>query len=122
MHTYSYLTLFCFSEPEEAINALGELQKISRPVAISFNEMLNLMDKCQQLDNIIGNNKSSINVNGTSVAVTSRGILFNSPFSLFSGIIPGKRHTRIFYLYFVGNYYTFNKMRSVYCLNFIFSR
>lgn len=78
-----------FSEPEEAINALGELQKISRPVAISFQEMLGLMDKCQLLDMIRAGKKQAAAVNGTHNPEEPKSVLFNSPFSLFSGIIPG---------------------------------
>ncbi|KAK9737433.1 Phospholipase A2 [Popillia japonica] len=75
-------------EPEEALKSLGELQKVSRPVAISFPEMMTLMSQCQQVDSFRNHRMRS-----TSSANSANGrssLLNNNPLTLLSGIIPGK--------------------------------
>lgn len=85
--TFIYIhVLFC-SEPEEALKSLGELQKVSRPVAIAFGEMMTLMSQCQQVDTNRNHRGRSTSVANPSMA---RGLLTNNPLTLLSGIIPGK--------------------------------
>lgn len=83
--------IFFFSEPDEALKVLGELKDLARAVYISLNEMLTLMNQCQQLDAITsstgGITDSSTNQSKSPVA--NRGLLSNNPLTLFSGIIPG---------------------------------
>lgn len=86
---FEFLFSLC-SEPEQAVSVLGELQKISRPVSISLNEMLTLMDKCQQLERINMRPTHSA-TDDTGKPEPPKNQLFNNPFSLFSGIIPGTR-------------------------------
>lgn len=77
--------------PEEVFPSLGELQEIARPVTITFDEMLNLMKQCQQLEDILAHRKLNENTKNLTLDDEGRGILSNSPFTLLSGIIPGTK-------------------------------
>nr|XP_022916393.1 uncharacterized protein LOC111426203 [Onthophagus taurus] len=74
-------------EPEEALMALGQLSKFSRPVAISFPEMMTLMSQCQQVDSF----NSQDRVPSVAPPNMARGLLSNNPLTLLSGIIPGTK-------------------------------
>ncbi|CAH0563568.1 unnamed protein product [Brassicogethes aeneus] len=81
-------------EPEMALKALGDIQHVSKPVGISFKEMLKLMNNCKELEegelqrNREEQKQSDKNKNDRMEA---RGILANNPFTLLSGIIPGTK-------------------------------
>ncbi|XP_019880793.1 uncharacterized protein LOC109608709 [Aethina tumida] len=79
-------------EPELAIKALGEIQHISKPVGISFQEMLKLMNDCKELEEAEqARYKDEHNHSYTETKMEARGILANNPFTLLSGIIPGTK-------------------------------
>lgn len=91
MYCYLIKSLSIFSEPELAIKALGEIQHISKPVGISFQEMLKLMNDCKELEEAEqARYKDEHNHSYTETKMEARGILANNPFTLLSGIIPGK--------------------------------
>jgi len=100
---------------------LKGLSQYNRPLEIKFEEMLKLMDQCEHVDKLSyaaklrsrynndegsersssGNNESSSNGNGSESSSSNQdgvalklaaNIFPRSPFSLLSGIIPGKRH------------------------------
>lgn len=77
-------------EPEEALKSLGELQSISRPIAITFKEMLTLMSQCQQVEtyNDSSHKETTVRSRGPGYG---KGLLSNNPLTLFSGIIPGTK-------------------------------
>ncbi|KAJ8911524.1 hypothetical protein NQ315_000559, partial [Exocentrus adspersus] len=77
------------SEPSDIFNALGELQGKTRPVGITFTEMITLMDQCKEMEDMTFINRhKEVLKNGTNNVPQVRGILGNNPFSLLSGIIP----------------------------------
>lgn len=77
------------SEPEQVIKAVGELQHVTRPVPIKFSEMIGLMEQCKQLEDIV-DYKTYDEAAKNYTMSGARGILANNPFTLLSGIIPGK--------------------------------
>ncbi|XP_068158328.1 uncharacterized protein [Drosophila tropicalis] len=95
---------------------LEGLSHYNRPLEIKFNEMLKLMNQCEQVDKLTyasqhrgkaenGNERSSSGSSGTSTSSSSSSstssndgalklasnIFPRSPFSLLSGIIPGTK-------------------------------
>ncbi|XP_017487901.1 PREDICTED: uncharacterized protein LOC108376224 [Rhagoletis zephyria] len=82
---------------------LEGLSKYNRPLRITFDEMLKLMNQCERVDKLTyasrnrakaidvnTNNDSSANNNNNGVTNLAANIFPKSPFSLLSGIIPGK--------------------------------
>lgn len=66
-------------------DVLGELKDTARPVVISFEEMLTLMNQCKELtDAILDETRKNLTTN----RLEGRGT--KNPFTLFSGIIPGR--------------------------------
>lgn len=104
-------------DPEDAMQLLHDLSTISRPLAITFSEMMTLMSQCQQLESPLSTANTAVAVasarhritvaemerrhNGGSAAPNAKaaastatgngGLLANNPFTLFSGIIPGTK-------------------------------
>ncbi|KAJ8975352.1 hypothetical protein NQ317_000280 [Molorchus minor] len=79
-------------QSEEIFKVLGELQAVARPVGITFEEMVVLMDQCKQLEDMTYLSKhEEVSKNRTHRFSEGRGILANNPFSLLSGIIPGTK-------------------------------
>lgn len=69
---------------------LKQLSKINRPFEIKFNEMLNLMNQC---DIVEKQTQKRIGHRSTDKSRKDDKNTFqftNNPFSLFSGILPGK--------------------------------
>lgn len=87
-----------YSDPEDAMKLLQELSIVSRPLMISFTEMITLMSQCQLVDapqtaDTEGTRRS---VPAPGLTATDRpGLLANNPFTLFSGIIPGTYYLTI---------------------------
>lgn len=82
--------LFVLSEPVQVFDVLGELRDKARPVAISFEEMLTLMNQCKELaDAVVLNKHEETRKNYTADRLEGRGI--KNPFTLLSGIIPGTK-------------------------------
>ncbi|XP_036341636.1 phospholipase A2 hemilipin-like [Rhagoletis pomonella] len=83
---------------------LEGLSKYNRPLRITFDEMLKLMNQCERVDKLTyasrnrakaidvnTNNDSSANNNNNGVTNLAANIFPKSPFSLLSGIIPGTK-------------------------------
>lgn len=82
---------FFFSEPSDVFKTLGELKEVARPVGITFKEMITLMNQCKELEDMMFSRKHEEQLKNRTYPVSqARGILANNPFSLLSGIIPGK--------------------------------
>lgn len=103
--SYGILNFLCsYSEPEEALKSLGELQHISRPVAITFKEMITLMDQCQEVESYANAHKTKQSTAHSQGPGYGRGLLANNPLTLFSGIIPGNlAKTTLYYSTSSGN-------------------
>ncbi|XP_011187861.1 uncharacterized protein LOC105215569 [Zeugodacus cucurbitae] len=76
---------------------LEGLSKYNRPLRITFDEMLKLMNQCEHVDKLTyasRNRGKSIDVtvsNDSSATNLAANIFPKSPFSLLSGIIPGTK-------------------------------
>ncbi|XP_004523927.1 uncharacterized protein LOC101450118 [Ceratitis capitata] len=80
---------------------LEGLSKYNRPLRITFDEMLKLMNQCERVDKLTYSSRSrgkSIDVSASNDSSTNNGVsnlaanIFpKSPFSLLSGIIPGTK-------------------------------
>ncbi|XP_067639161.1 uncharacterized protein [Eurosta solidaginis] len=81
---------------------LDGLSQINRPMRITFDEMLKLMNQCEHVDKLTytsRNRAKSIDVNSSTDSSTKEDSTTNlaanifpkSPFAIFSGIIPGTK-------------------------------
>ncbi|KAF5293746.1 hypothetical protein FQA39_LY03231 [Lamprigera yunnana] len=75
-------------EPDEAVNALGQMKKLMMPVYISLMEMLKLMAQCQQLET---SKRFALMTPSQPSTIVHRGFLSNNPLTLLRGIIPGTK-------------------------------
>lgn len=85
------------SKPNEGKKLLANLSKINRPLEITFKEMLNLMGQCDIVDRqsthkiqTRSNDETDEDEDDIYEATFMNRQFPNSPFSLFSGIIPGE--------------------------------
>ncbi|GLV32967.1 uncharacterized protein CBL_08971 [Carabus blaptoides fortunei] len=84
-------------DPEDAMLLLNELSIVSRPLMVSFTEMVTLMSQCQLVDPPqsaadVKGNRRDVTAAAAGLTPTERpGLLANNPFTLFSGIIPGTK-------------------------------
>ncbi|CAG9860053.1 unnamed protein product [Phyllotreta striolata] len=76
-------------EQNQVFEVLGELKAKARPVAITFMEMITLMNQCKQLEDRREKMKSEQSKNNTMT--TNEGRKLSNPFTLFSGIVPGTK-------------------------------
>lgn len=79
---------FLFSNDDDGKKLLEKLAELNRPLEISFNEMLKLMNQCEYVDKL--HSETLLHRGTRNKDVQSAGLMPSSPFVIFSGIIPGK--------------------------------
>lgn len=77
---------------------LKDLTKINRPLEIKFDEMLKLMNQCDIVDkqNKRRIESRSVDVEDDGGKLFSNRQFKSNPFSLFSGIVPGKFYISLY--------------------------
>lgn len=91
-------------DEEDTKRLLRQLSSINRPLEVTFQQMVNLMAQCQQVEGVEAQDETGREFNGwreksSSAAAKARldaggahaGLLGGSPLTLLQGIIPGTK-------------------------------
>ncbi|XP_023026280.1 phospholipase A2B [Leptinotarsa decemlineata] len=77
-------------ESNEVVDVLGELKAVARPVGITFDEMITLMNQCKQIEEMQRSHIHEELLKNESVDL-EQGRGSKNPLTLLSGIIPGTK-------------------------------